>query len=70
MLDYVKVSDVVTFLWPSNGEVTSEDDILMSTLLAHGLPATCHFVPGLGSTVPAKQKEIARKNVLKLIENW
>ncbi|VBB29208.1 unnamed protein product [Acanthocheilonema viteae] len=69
-LDYVKVSDIIAFIWPANGEITAEDDILMSTLLAHGLPVTVHFVPGLGIAETTKQKEIIRKNVAKLITNW
>uniref|UniRef100_A0A0R3RS24 Pre-rRNA-processing protein TSR1 homolog n=1 Tax=Elaeophora elaphi TaxID=1147741 RepID=A0A0R3RS24_9BILA len=68
VLDYVKVSDVIAFIWPADGEITAEDDILMSTLLAHGLSVTIHFVPGLSATT--KQKEIIRKNVSKLITNW
>ncbi|EFO26325.1 hypothetical protein LOAG_02163 [Loa loa] len=70
ILDYVKISDVIAFIWPANGEITVKDDILMSTLLAHGLPVTMHFVPGLCASATTKQKEIIRKNVTKLIANW
>lgn len=70
VLDYVKVSDVIAFIWPAYGEITAEDNILMSTLLAHGLSVTVHFVPGLGTIATTKQKEIMRKNVIKLITNW
>ncbi|VDM19653.1 unnamed protein product [Wuchereria bancrofti] len=70
VLDYVKISDVIAFIWPSNGEITTEHDILMSTLLAHGLSVAVHFVPGLCATATTKQKEIIRKNVTKLIANW
>ncbi|OZC11744.1 hypothetical protein X798_00924 [Onchocerca flexuosa] len=70
VLDYVKVSDVIAFIWPANAEITTEDDILISTLLAHGLSVTVHFVPGLSTMATTKQKEIARKNVTKLISNW
>ncbi|MCP9261392.1 Pre-rRNA-processing protein TSR1 [Dirofilaria immitis] len=69
VLDYVKISDVIAFIWPSCAEVTEDDSILMSILLALGLSVTVHFVPGLG-TMTTKQKEIARKNVTKLIANW
>lgn len=69
VLDYVKVSDVIAFVWPANGEITAEDDILMSTLLAHGLAVTLHFLPGLCTASTTKKKEI-RKNVTKLITNW
>lgn len=69
VLDYLKISNVMAFIWPATGEITVEDDILMSTLLAHGLAATVHFVPGL-STAVTKHKEVIRKNVTKLITNW
>uniref|UniRef100_A0A915Q0X5 Pre-rRNA-processing protein TSR1 homolog n=1 Tax=Setaria digitata TaxID=48799 RepID=A0A915Q0X5_9BILA len=72
ILSYLKVSDVIAFIWPSTGEITAKNDILMSTILAHGLPVTIHFVPGLGTTATgtAKQKEIIIKNVTKMIKNW
>ncbi|VDK70088.1 unnamed protein product [Litomosoides sigmodontis] len=70
VLDYLKISDVIAFIWPATGEITAEDDILMSTILAHGLAATVHFVPGLSTAVTTKHKEVIRKNVAKLITNW
>ncbi|VDK56150.1 unnamed protein product [Gongylonema pulchrum] len=56
-------------MWPSDGEIVQEEDILLSTLLAHGLPAAVHFVPGLSSTAVPKLKERVRKNATKLIRN-
>ncbi|VDM95713.1 unnamed protein product [Thelazia callipaeda] len=70
VLNYLKIADVVVFIWPSNCEITTENDILISTLLSYGLPTTMHFVPKLGAVTIPKQKENIRKNVSKMIANW
>uniref|UniRef100_A0A915A692 Pre-rRNA-processing protein TSR1 homolog n=1 Tax=Parascaris univalens TaxID=6257 RepID=A0A915A692_PARUN len=70
VLDYVKVSDLVAFAWPLDGEVSAEQELFMSCLLSHGLPTTMHFAPGLAALPTAKSKENARKNVQKLIDRW
>lgn len=70
VLDYVKVSDLVAFAWPLDGEVSAEQELVMSCLLSHGLPTTMHFAPGLAALSTPKSKENARKNVQKLIDRW
>ncbi|VDK49588.1 unnamed protein product [Anisakis simplex] len=70
ILDMIKVSDLIAFIWPLNGEITSEEDLLISCLLSHGLPTSLHFVPALNNLTTPKSKDSARKCVEKLITKW
>ncbi|VDM38950.1 unnamed protein product [Toxocara canis] len=70
VFDVVKVSDVVAFAWPLDGEVSAEQELFMSCLLSHGLPATMHFAPGIAALSTPKSKENARKNIERLIGKW
>ncbi|KAK6047268.1 hypothetical protein COOONC_15223, partial [Cooperia oncophora] len=36
VLDCIKVSDVVCFLWPTDGELSDEDRLLLTIIKAHG----------------------------------
>lgn len=70
ILHSVAGSDVVAFIWPLSGEITTDNETLMSMLLSYGIPATLHFIPGIATISAQKQKEAARKNVQKLIDRW
>ncbi|RCN38444.1 AARP2CN domain protein [Ancylostoma caninum] len=67
VLDSVKVSDVVCFLWPLQNQLSDVEHLLLTVLKAHGLPSFVNVAPHLGSVPVGKKKEDARKNVQSLI---
>ncbi|KAL6735181.1 hypothetical protein Aduo_005646 [Ancylostoma duodenale] len=67
VLDSVKVSDVVCFLWPVQNQLSDEEHLLLTVLKAHGLPSFVNVAPHLGSVPVGKKREDARKNVQSLI---
>ncbi|XP_042232188.1 pre-rRNA-processing protein TSR1 homolog isoform X2 [Homarus americanus] len=67
ILDSVKVSDTLMLLWPGDEELGDAADLLLSSILAQGLPAPIHIVAGL-EEVAQKKKHHARQNLLKEIE--
>ncbi|KAI6242812.1 Pre-rRNA-processing protein TSR1-like protein [Aphelenchoides fujianensis] len=68
LLDCLKVSDVLLLLWPTDGELSEEQRVLLDLILAHGLPTPMHVVAGLPQQ--GKQREQLRKTVLKTIDKW
>jgi hypothetical protein len=68
VLDCLKVSDTVLILWPLDSQLSNANELLMSTMMAHGLPATLHVVSGLPSN--GKLRDHLRKGLGKLLERW
>ena len=66
VLDCLKVSDVVLFAWPLDGALSSEQDVLVSVIMAHGLPSHVNVVSGLPDK--GKQRDKLRQNVTSLID--
>ena len=62
------MTDVILFVWPLEEELTEEQDLLMSTILAHGIPASINVVGDIPSK--GKQRDKLRQPVIKLIDNW
>ncbi|PIO75356.1 AARP2CN domain protein [Teladorsagia circumcincta] len=67
VLDCIKVSDVVCFLWPTNGELSDEDRLLLTIVKAHGLPSIVNVTPNFAQIPIGKKREDARKHVQSLI---
>uniref|UniRef100_A0A914YDT3 Pre-rRNA-processing protein TSR1 homolog n=1 Tax=Panagrolaimus superbus TaxID=310955 RepID=A0A914YDT3_9BILA len=68
VLDCLKVSDVVLFVWPLEEDLTETQSLLMSTILAHGLPSSINVVGDIPSK--GKQRDQLRHTVLQLIDSW
>lgn len=66
VLDSVKVSDTLMLLWPAE-ELGEAADLLLSSVLAQGLPAPVHIVAGL-EDMSQKKKHQSRQNLIKDIE--
>ncbi|KAK5984046.1 Pre-rRNA-processing protein TSR1 [Trichostrongylus colubriformis] len=69
VLDCIKVSDVVCFLWPSDGELDVEDRLLLTIIKAHGLPSIVNVTPNFNQIPIGKKREDARKHVQSLIND-
>uniref|UniRef100_A0A914WYA7 Pre-rRNA-processing protein TSR1 homolog n=1 Tax=Plectus sambesii TaxID=2011161 RepID=A0A914WYA7_9BILA len=69
VLDALKIVDTLALIWPLDGELDESSELLLSAIFSHGVPATLHLVYGL-SSLNSKQKEIARKNVNRLMDKW
>uniref|UniRef100_A0A0K0CVH5 Pre-rRNA-processing protein TSR1 homolog n=1 Tax=Angiostrongylus cantonensis TaxID=6313 RepID=A0A0K0CVH5_ANGCA len=67
VLDCVKMSDLVCLLWPSDGELSQRNRLLLTIMKAHGLPSVINVAPGLSSIPIGKRREDARKSVQALI---
>lgn len=67
VLDCVKISDLVCLLWPSDGELSQRNRLLLTIMKAHGLPSVINVAPGLSSIPIGKRREDARKSVQALI---
>lgn len=67
ILDSLKVSDTLMLLWPGDEEVGDAADLLLSSILAQGLPAAVHIVAGI-EDMAQKKKHHARQNLTKEIE--
>ncbi|VDK43682.1 unnamed protein product, partial [Cylicostephanus goldi] len=67
VLDSIKVSDVVCFLWPTEAELSEEHHLLLTIVKAHGLPSYVNVAPHLNDIPIGKKREDARKHVQALI---
>lgn len=67
VLDCIKVSDLVCILWPYDGELSRNDQLLLTIMKAHGLPSVVNIAPGLSNIPIGKRREDARKSVQTLI---
>ncbi|ETN74250.1 AARP2CN domain protein [Necator americanus] len=67
VLASIKVSDVVCFLWPIEGELNQEQNLLLTIMKAHGLPSFVNVNPHLENVPVGKKREDARKRVQSLI---
>ncbi|CAJ0581771.1 unnamed protein product, partial [Mesorhabditis spiculigera] len=70
VLDSLKVADVVCFVWQVNHELTSQKELLLSLLLAHGMPSPICLVNGMGQISSAKQRDLAWTNLKKTINRF
>lgn len=68
LLDCLKVSEVLMILWPTDGEITEEQKLLLDIILSHGATTPMHLVAGLPPA--SKQRESLRKAVTKTIDKW
>lgn len=67
VLDSIKVSDTLMLLWPGDEEIGEASDLLLSSILAQGLPVPVHVLSGLDD-MAQKKKHVARQNVIREIE--
>ncbi|CAJ0606670.1 unnamed protein product [Cylicocyclus nassatus] len=67
VLDSIKVSDVVCFLWPTEAELSEEHHLLLTIVKSHGLPSYVNVAPHLNEIPLGKKREDARKHVQTLI---
>lgn len=68
ILDSLKVSDILMILWPSEDTINEEAELLLTTLMAQGLPATLHIVTDFPTK--GKQRDQKKKNLEKSMERW
>ncbi|KAI1727652.1 pre-rRNA-processing protein TSR1 like protein [Ditylenchus destructor] len=68
VLNSAKISDVLMFLWPLSDEISEDSELLMSMLLAQGLPTALHMIQGLPAN--GKQRDGLRKSLTKSMEKW
>lgn len=66
-MDAVKVANTLMFLYSAEEGMDEEGELLLTVLLAHGLPSTVHVIQGL-SKVPAKKRNDARQMVQKFVD--
>ncbi|XGW08045.1 hypothetical protein V3C99_010847 [Haemonchus contortus] len=67
VLDCIKVSDIVCFLWPTDGELNEENRLLLTIIKAHGLPSIVNVTPNFSQIPVGKKREDARKHVQSLV---
>uniref|UniRef100_A0A1I7T3P4 Pre-rRNA-processing protein TSR1 homolog n=2 Tax=Caenorhabditis tropicalis TaxID=1561998 RepID=A0A1I7T3P4_9PELO len=70
VLDAIRASDVLCFLWPLSGELSEWDEQLLTIVKAAGLPTIVSVVPGLGGIQNHKKKEDVRKGIEFVIQKW
>lgn len=70
VLDAIRASDVLCFLWPMSAELSEWDEQLLTIIKANGLPTIVSVVPGLGSIANHKKKEDVRKGIEFIISKW
>ncbi|KAH7727402.1 pre-rRNA-processing protein TSR1 isoform X2 [Aphelenchoides avenae] len=68
VLDCLKVSDVLVIIWPINHELSSKEQTLLTTAMAHGLPTTVHVTAGL--PISGKQRDHLRKGLRGRMQEW
>ena len=66
----LQVCDALIVLWPVDGQIDEEYELLLTAMLAHGIPAVINVLPGLAAVKSGKQKESARARVKFLIDKW
>ncbi len=64
----VQVCECAVLVWPLSGELNDDAQLLLNALMAHGLPTVVNVVHGLSTLTSGKAKEVARKNVTRLLE--
>ncbi|VDL85073.1 unnamed protein product [Nippostrongylus brasiliensis] len=69
VLDCIKVSDVVCFLWPTDGELSEENNLLLTIIKAHGLPSIVNVIPNIAQIPVGKKREETRKQAVLAISN-
>ncbi|WKX96675.1 hypothetical protein Q1695_012815 [Nippostrongylus brasiliensis] len=69
VLDCIKVSDVVCFLWPTDGELSEENNLLLTIIKAHGLPSIVNVIPNIAQIPIGKKREETRKQAVLAISN-
>ncbi|PAV75178.1 hypothetical protein WR25_25488 [Diploscapter pachys] len=67
VLDFVKTSDVVCFVWPLSGQLTQSQLTLVTSIKAQGMPSIVNILPGLTAIQSGKKREEARSSVMKTI---
>ncbi|KAK3858486.1 hypothetical protein Pcinc_035329 [Petrolisthes cinctipes] len=67
ILDSVKVSDTVMFVWPAEEELSEVTETIISSILAQGLPTPIHIITGLDN-VAQKRQQRARQSITQTIE--
>jgi len=67
ILDSVKVSDTVLFLWPGDEELEEASNLLLSSILSQGLPTPVHAIVGT-EELSSKKKASAKQSVIQDIE--
>lgn len=70
VLDAIRASDVLCFLWPLSAELSEWDEQLLTIIKANGLPTIVSVVPGLGGITNMKKKEDVRKGIEFTISKW
>ncbi|CAP25030.3 Protein CBR-TAG-151 [Caenorhabditis briggsae] len=70
VLDAIRASDVLCFLWPLSAELSEWDEQLLTICKAAGLPTIVSVVPGLGGIQNHKKKEDVRKGIEFTISKW
>ncbi|CAI5440771.1 unnamed protein product [Caenorhabditis angaria] len=70
VLDSVRASDILCFLWPMNAELSEWDEQLLTIIKANGMPTIVNVVPGLGGVTSQKKKEDIRKSIESIISQW
>ncbi|XP_050723085.1 pre-rRNA-processing protein TSR1 homolog isoform X2 [Eriocheir sinensis] len=67
ILDCVKTSDTLLLLWPGDEELGGDADLLLSSIMAQGLPTPVHVITGL-EEMAQKRKHLLKQNLAKEIE--
>ncbi|CAI2334771.1 unnamed protein product [Caenorhabditis sp. 36 PRJEB53466] len=70
VLDAIRASDVLCFLWPMSAQLSEWDEQLLTIVKANGLPTIVSVVPGLGGIANHKKKEDVRKGIEFIISKW
>jgi len=68
VLDCAKVSDVMIIAWPPLETISEEQILIITALMAQGLPTTLHVVCGM--PVNGKIRDQMRKTLAKSMERW
>jgi len=67
ILDSVKVSDTVLFVWPGDEELEEPANLVLSSILSQGLPTPVHAIIGT-EELSSKKKQAAKHSVIQDIE--
>lgn len=67
ILDSVKASDTLLLLWPGEEDLGEDADLLLSSILAQGLPTPVHVATDL-EEMAQKRKHQMKQNLVKEIE--
>ncbi|CAJ0963382.1 unnamed protein product, partial [Mesorhabditis belari] len=70
VLNSLKVTDVVCLVWPMSGELSPKEELLISSMLAHGIPTTINLVFNNEKQLSAKQRDLQWNNLKKTIGRY